>query len=65
MILLAMMHPDVTGISVIVVEDWLRRIYYEVYGKGLDDPRLARMIDPLPDEIALDVLNPSRDRATP
>lgn len=56
MMLLAMTHSDVNAIDVILVEDWLRRIYYEVYGKGLDDPRLARMIDPLPDEVALDVL---------
>lgn len=63
MILLAITHPDITGMSVMVVEDWLRRIYYEVYGKGLDDPRLAQMIDPLPDVIDLDPLNP--DQATP
>jgi GNAT superfamily N-acetyltransferase len=56
MILLAMAHPDITGLSVVVVEDWLRRIYYEVYGKGLDDPRLARMIDPLPDEVMLAII---------
>jgi hypothetical protein len=39
-----------------VLEEWLRRIYSEAYGKGLEDPRLARMIDPLPDEVPLEVL---------
>lgn len=54
MIMLALCHPSVGAVSVMIVEDWLRRIYYEVYGKGLDDPRLAKMIDPLPDQIQLD-----------
>lgn len=56
MLLLAMTHSDATAVDVMLVEDWLRRIYCEVYSKGLDDPRLAQMIDPLPDEVALDVL---------
>ena len=54
MVMLALTPPGVGGVSVMVVEDWLRRIYDEVYGKGLDDPRLAKMIDPLPDQIQLD-----------
>jgi ribosomal protein S18 acetylase RimI-like enzyme len=54
MVMLALTPPGVGGVSVMIVEDWLRRIYYEVYGKGLDDPRLAKMIDPLPDQIQLD-----------
>jgi ribosomal protein S18 acetylase RimI-like enzyme len=54
MVMLALTHPGVGGVSVIILEDWLRRIYYEVYGRGLDDPRLAKMIDPLPDQIQLD-----------
>jgi len=54
MIMLALTDPGVGAVSVMVLEDWLRRIYDEVYGKGLDDPRLARMIDPLPDQIQLD-----------
>jgi GNAT superfamily N-acetyltransferase len=53
MIMLALTHPGVGAVSVMMLEDWLRRIYYEVYGKGLDDPRLAKMIDPLPDSVAL------------
>jgi ribosomal protein S18 acetylase RimI-like enzyme len=56
MLLLAMLHPDVPSVPVMVLEEWLRRIYSEAYGKGLDDPRLARMIDPLPDEVPLEVL---------
>lgn len=56
MIMLALTHPGVGGVSVMMLEDWLRRIYYEVYGKGLDDPRLAKMIDPLPDQIQLDAI---------
>ena len=56
MIMLALTHPGVGGVSVIMLEDWLRRIYCEVYGKGLEDPRLAKMIDPLPDQIQLDAI---------
>lgn len=52
--LLALPPAPVEAVPVMQVEDWLRRIYYEVYGKGLDDPRLAAMIDPLPDDVALD-----------
>jgi hypothetical protein len=39
-----------------MLEDWLRRIHSEVCGKGLDDPRLATMIDQLPDQIQLDAI---------
>lgn len=56
MMLLVHAPPDFGAISIHVVEDWLRRIYYEVYGKRLDDPRLAAMIDPLPDEVQLDAI---------
>jgi GNAT superfamily N-acetyltransferase len=38
------------------VEGWMRRIYAEAYGKPFDDPRLAQMIDPLPDEVLLEAL---------
>lgn len=49
--------PQATvSVSVHAVEGWLRRIYSEVYGKGLDDPRLAHMIDPLPDDVLLEAL---------
>lgn len=61
--LLALPPQAVEGFSVFTVEDWLRRIYCEAYGKAPDDPRLARMIDPLPDVVALEALSP--DRATP
>jgi GNAT superfamily N-acetyltransferase len=54
MIMLALTHPGVGAVSVMMLEDWIRRIYREVYSKGLDDPRLAKMIDPLPDQVQLD-----------
>ena len=56
MLLLAMLHPDLHSVPVMVLEEWLRRIYAEAYGMRLDDPRLARMIDPLPDDVPLFVL---------
>jgi GNAT superfamily N-acetyltransferase len=52
--LLVMAQQETMGVSVFALEDWLRRIYAEAYGKGLDDPRLAQMIDPLPDVVALE-----------
>ncbi len=52
--LLALPPREINAISVFAVENWLRRIYAQAYGKDLDDPRLARMIDPLPDDVALD-----------
>lgn len=52
--LLALTSPeDQPTVSVHLVESWLRAIYTRVYDKQLDDPRLARMIDPLPDDVAL------------
>ena len=54
MFCLSLTLPSDAGVSVMILEDWLRRIYHEVYGKGLDDPRLAKMIDPLPDQIQFD-----------
>lgn len=54
--LLAMLHPDVHAVPVMVLEEWLRRIYSEAYARRLDDPRLAKMIDPLPDDVPLVVL---------
>jgi GNAT superfamily N-acetyltransferase len=61
--LLALPQQETASVSVIEVEDWLRRIYFEVYSKNLDDPRLAQMIDPLPDDVALDPL--THDPTTP
>lgn len=52
--LLVMAQQETMGVSVLALEDWLRRIYSEVYGMGLDDPRLAQMIDPLPDVVELE-----------
>jgi GNAT superfamily N-acetyltransferase len=54
MVLLVQSPPEATAAPVDMVEDWLRRIYFGVYGKRLDDPRLAMMIDPLPDDVELD-----------
>jgi hypothetical protein len=52
--LLAFTSPDdQPAVSVFQVEAWLRAIYAHVYGKSLDDPRLAAMIDPLPDDVEL------------
>jgi GNAT superfamily N-acetyltransferase len=56
MVLLALEAPNVSVVGIEVVERWLRRIYSDVYGKSLDEPRLARMIDPLPDDVALEAL---------
>lgn len=44
---------DQPAVSVFQAEAWLRAIYSHVYGKSLDDPRLAAMIDPLPDDVEL------------
>jgi len=46
-------EADQPTISVHTAETWLRQIYAVAYSKPLDDPRLARMIDPLPDEVGL------------
>jgi GNAT superfamily N-acetyltransferase len=54
--LLVMAQQETMGVSVFALEEWLRRIYSEVYGKGLDDPRLAQMIDPLPDVVGLEAI---------
>lgn len=54
--LLAMPPREIQSISVFAVENWLRRIYAQAYGKPLDDPRLAQMIDPLPDDVALEAI---------
>jgi hypothetical protein len=52
--LLALAQPDVRALDVNLVERWLRSIFEDVYAQRLDDPRLARMIDPLPDRVPLD-----------
>lgn len=52
--MLALPQEGVTAIDIETLERWLRSIYEDVYGQRLDDPRLARMIDPLPDAIALE-----------
>lgn len=54
--LLALPPREIRTISVLAVENWLRRIYAQAYGKTLDDPRLATMIDPLPDDVALEAI---------
>lgn len=54
--LLVMAQQETVAVSVFALEDWLRRMYAEVYGKTLHDPRLAQMIDPLPDVVALEAI---------
>ncbi len=56
MCLLALAPPGVAFIGVDTIERWLRGIYADVYDRQLDDRRLARMIDPLPDDVALEAL---------
>lgn len=51
--LLCLPPQNAAGVSVHAIEAWLRAIYMDVYGKALDDPRLAQMIDPLPDVVEL------------
>ena len=51
--LLALAAPEIGTLDVNIVERWLRTIYEDIYAKRLDDPRLAQMIDPLPDDVPL------------
>jgi len=51
--LLALAAPEIGTLDVNIVERWLRTIYEDVYAKRLDDPRLAQMIDSLPDDVPL------------
>ncbi|MBK8838065.1 MAG: GNAT family N-acetyltransferase [Hyphomonadaceae bacterium] len=51
--LLALAAPEIGTLDVNIVERWLRTIYEDVYAKRLDDPRLAQMIDRLPDDVPL------------
>ncbi len=51
--MLALAQPEVRTLEVSLLERWLRSLYEDVYAKRLDDPRLAQMIDPLPDEVPL------------
>lgn len=46
-------EESVASVSIHAVENWLREIYAVAYGKPLDDPRLAAMIDPLTDDVEL------------
>jgi hypothetical protein len=52
--MLALPPVEMASLSVVDVENWLRRIYLQVYDRRLSDPRLAAMIDPLPDEVMLE-----------
>lgn len=56
MLMLALLPAEITHVHVDDVERWLRRLYTDVYGRQLDDPRLATMIDPLPDDVPLDLI---------
>lgn len=51
--LLALAAEGFDALDVNIVERWLRTIYEDVYAQRLDDPRLAQMIDPLPDDVKL------------
>ncbi len=51
--LLALAAEGFGALDVNIVERWLRTIYEDVYAQRLDDPRLAEMIDPLPDDVQL------------
>lgn len=54
--LLGVMAQPVDVVPAQTVEGWMRRIYAEAYDKPVDDPRLAQMIDPLPDDVMLEAL---------
>lgn len=54
--LLAVPPQPAESLPAQTVEEWMRRIYSEAYGKPFDDPRLAQMIDPLPDDVMLEPL---------
>jgi ribosomal protein S18 acetylase RimI-like enzyme len=49
-------RADAPALGVDLIERWLRSIYQDVYAKRLDDSRLAKMIDPLPDEVRLEAI---------
>ncbi len=51
--LLALAAEGFDALDVNIVERWLRTIYEDVYAQRLNDPRLAQMIDPLPDDVKL------------
>jgi GNAT superfamily N-acetyltransferase len=55
--LLTLQPQNADSVPTDTVETWLRRIYSEAYDKPFDDPRLAQMIDPLPDaDVMLETL---------
>ncbi len=54
MVLLAFAPGSANSIPAAMLRGWLGRVYSDVYGQPPDDPRLARMINSLPDDVALD-----------
>ena len=52
---------DATGRAALkkaTLAGWLATLYRDVYGQRLDDPRLAAMLAPLPDPVALESIRP-------
>lgn len=59
MLLLAHAPTRVKSVSKARLRGWLRQIYVEVYGTAPDDPRIERMVSPLPASVALAPLDAS------
>jgi len=53
MMLLVHDAPDRTALGRATLAGWLATLYRDVYGQRTDDPRLAAMLAPLPDPVAL------------
>lgn len=56
MLLLANAPAHVSSLRRDCMERWLRLIYSQVYAQSVDDPRITRMIAPLPDRVDLAVI---------
>jgi len=53
MMLLIYNAPERTTLDKATLAGWLATLYCDVYGQPMDDPRLATMLAPLPDPVAL------------
>jgi len=58
MMLLVHDAPARTTLDKATLAGWLATLYRDVYGQRLDDPRLAAMLAPLPDPVALESIRP-------
>lgn len=56
MLLLAHAPARVKTVSKARLRGWLKQIYVEVYGTAPDDPRISRMVSPLPANVPLALL---------